>query len=132
MTDGAPVALNIFTRVSLTSGVEPRAAEEPKGSMTRGVALQRGERGGGVYSSWLMMMAEKFALVKGETSRQLEHLQKKKKFRAARLETAAGTSGTVLTGGKFNVSFETREKKKAEGIALVLRVSLLFDIMGWS
>lgn len=79
-----------------------------------------------------MMMAEKFALVKGETSRQLEHLQKKKKFRAARLETATGTSGTVLTGGKFNVSFETREKKKAEGIALVLRVSLLFDIMGWS
>ena len=75
MTDGAPVALNVFTRVSLTSGVEPRAAEEPKGSLTRGVALQRG---GGVYSSWLMMMAEKFALVKGETSRQLEKNNNKK------------------------------------------------------
>lgn len=64
------MALNIFTRVSLTSGVEPRAAEEPQGSMTRGVALQWGEGGEvgvtrWVYSSWLMMMAEKFALAKG-------------------------------------------------------------------
>ena len=93
MTDGAPVALNIFTRVSLTSGVEPRAAEEPQGSMTRGVALQWGEEGRGgtrwVYSSWqMMMMAEKFTLARGETSRQLENRKKgeKKKIRAARLK----------------------------------------------
>ena len=78
------MALNIFTRVSLTSGVEPRAAEEPQGSMTRGVALQWGEEGRGgtrwVYSSWqMMMMAEKFTLARGETSRQLENRKKKER-----------------------------------------------------